>query len=99
MALQAAESAAGVGVRVVSVMSRELLTAPGSDAVDEWRPDGVRGVAVEAACGSGWEAVTRGDRGAVLSLDGFGLSGRPEEVAEELGFTVSRLTALIEGRR
>jgi len=55
-------------------------------------------LAAEAASGLGWHRWT-GDRGDVLALDRFGISGSGEEVLEGLGFTsaaiAQRLKALV----
>lgn len=82
-------------VRVISVISRELLLAqPDSFREGLMRP-GVPVFVVEAGSAAGWEAFTSGRRDRIFSIERFGVSGRPEEVAEYLNFTVDSLVQLI----
>lgn len=94
MAIKALEASGKKG-RVVSVLSREMLSAASEGDKQALMPEGVPVMAVEAASFHGWTEFTGGKRSNIFSLDGFGASGRPEEVAEYFGFTVDRLAERI----
>ncbi|MCC3144209.1 transketolase [Halanaerobium sp. Z-7514] len=51
-------------------------------------------VALEAGVGNGWYRVV-GSEGLVISLDRFGLSGKGQEVGEELGFKAEKVSEKI----
>ena len=51
-------------------------------------------VALEAGVGNGWYRVV-GSEGLVISLDRFGLSGKGQEVGEELGFKAEKVSKKI----
>jgi transketolase len=91
MALAAADLLTGIRVRVVSVLSRELLF--NGSAVNPARllPPGAAVYAAEAGVGTGWEAITGGRQDRLFTIDQFGESGRPQEVADHLGFTAENL--------
>jgi transketolase len=77
-------------VRIVSMPSRELFLQQDEAFRRSVVPRGPVIVA-EAGSGCGWEALTGGRRENIFSIDRFGESGRPEEVAEYLGFTAAAL--------
>jgi len=52
--------------------------------------------AVEAGVGTGWEAITGGRRDRLFTIDEFGASGRPQEVAEYFDFTAEDLARRVE---
>ena len=85
----------GDRVRVVSVLSRELLLGQPPAERDLLLPPGAAVYAVEAGVGTGWEAITGGRRDRLFTVDGFGASGRPQEVADSLGFTAAELAARV----
>ncbi len=97
MSLAAADMLPDIGVRVVSVLCREMLYEAWDDFHDDFLPEDAVSIAVEAGSRSGWEVLTRGERRRVFGLDCFGASGRPEEVAEYFGYTSSSLAELIKG--
>jgi transketolase len=98
LALAAAEAAAadGVGVRVVSMPSREWF-AQQSDAYKEMViPTHVRArVIVEAATTFGWHALA-GDRGVVVGIDEFGLSAPADEAMAARGMTTEAVVAAVK---
>ena len=82
----------GVGARVVSLPCWERFAAQPAAYRDEvLPPHATRRVAVEAASPFGWERWV-GDGGAIVGIDRFGASAPWERIAEELGFTVDRVT-------
>lgn len=95
MSLEAAAQLSGTAVRVVSVLCREMLYDDWDQVRAEFLPQGSRGFVAEAASRSGWEVLTAGERNRVFGLDGFGASGRPEEVAEYFGYTTEGLVNMI----
>ena len=94
MAMDTAEGLTDVAVRVVSVLSLELLLAQPASFLARLLPPGVPVVALEAGVRSGWEALTS-RRDHVLGIDRYGISGRADEVAQPLGFTPRALVSLI----
>jgi len=102
MALTAADLLTGVNmparrrVRVVSMLSRELFLAAPLTQQERILPPGAAVYAVEAGVGSGWEAITGGRRDRLFAIDQFGASGRPQEVADFLGFTAENLACRVE---
>ena len=94
MAINALEKSGKKGL-VVSVMSRELLGQTSIRERNKIMPPGVPVIAVEAGSHHGWTEFTKGKKENIFCIDRFGASGRPEEVAEYLGFTVENLTDFI----
>ena len=91
MSLAAADLLTELRVRVVSVLSRELfLKASAVTRAKILAPDAAV-YAVEAGVGTGWEAITGGRQDRLFTIDQFGESGRPQEVADHLGFTAENL--------
>jgi len=82
-------------VRVVSVVSRELLAEAEPRELRRILGDGSPVFAVEAGGRCGWERFTGGDPARILGIDRFGESGRGEEVAEHLGLTVATLAGMV----
>ncbi|ADQ14543.1 transketolase [Halanaerobium hydrogeniformans] len=76
---------------VMSVPERKKLE---NYLVQHKLPDFSLKVALEAGVGSGWYKLVGSD-GLVISLDRFGLSGKGQEVAEELGFKAEKVTEKI----
>jgi len=99
MALAAADLLTNRRVRVVSVLSRELfLAAPDTTRFRILPPD-TAVYAVEAGVGTGWEAITGGRQDRLFTIDEFGASGRPQEVAEFFDFTAEHLARRVEETR
>ncbi len=89
LALEARELLAqqGIGVRIVSMPSRELFDAQPLSYRDSVLPPPVTArLAIEAGVSQGWEKYV-GPKGDVLSLDRFGASAPYEVLMEQFGFT------------
>lgn len=94
MAIEAADDAAGINVRVVSMISRELFLSQDKDYRKSIIPDGARAVVAEAGVSTGWGAIaTEGED--ILSIGSFGESGKAAEVAKHFGMTADRLSEII----
>ncbi len=84
----------GVGVRVVSFPSWELFAEQEEDYQQAVLPPQIEArVAVEAGVSQGWERWV-GPKGAVLSVERFGVSAPGKVVLEKFGFTVERVMDL-----
>jgi transketolase len=77
----------GIGARVVSLPSWEIFDRQAPEYKVEVLPAGIPRLAIEAGVTAGWERYT-GDRGAVVGLDGFGVSAPGGKAYAELGFSV-----------
>lgn len=83
----------GIDARVISVPSFELFEAQGKEYKESILPSSVRArVAVEAATSFGWHRYVGLD-GEVVSIDGFGASGKAEVLFEKFGFTVDNVVS------
>ncbi|MGI5948747.1 transketolase [Peptoniphilus sp.] len=93
----AIEAAKGLkGVRIVSMPSMELFDAQSSDYKEKILPRNVRKrISIEAASSFGWHKYVGLD-GMTISIDGFGASGKGEEVFERFGFTAERIREKIQ---
>jgi transketolase len=81
----------GRAVRVVSMPSWDLFEAQSEEVRQSVLPDAcVPRLAVEAGSTMGWERYV-GGRGAILGLNRYGASAPASVLAEEFGFTVSRV--------
>lgn len=90
-------AADGVGVRVVSMPSRELFLAQDQAYRDEvLPPDCPLRLSVEAASTAGWAAVV-GPLGASLGIDRFGESAPAEDLAKFFGFTTDQVEQQARG--
>lgn len=89
LALEAAEKSSKK-VRVVSVLSRELMLEQDKAFRSNLFPAGVKVVSAEAGVTSGWCQIT-GSADNCLGLDTFGISGPGAQVAEAMGLTVEKL--------
>ncbi len=97
LAMALAEELSGdVGIRVVSVASRELLAEATSKTKAAILGSDAPVVVVEAGSRCGWEQFTAGNPERILSIDRFGESGRGEEVAEHLGLTLENLRNVVK---
>ncbi|HTW26610.1 MAG TPA: transketolase [Acetobacteraceae bacterium] len=93
MAAREMLAAACIPVAVVSLPCWELFAAQDAD----WR-DQVLGQAprcgIEAACGFGWERWLGAD-GCFIGMDGFGASGRAEDLFRHFGITPEAVVAAV----
>ncbi len=77
----------GVGVRVVSMPSWDLFDAQPKAYREKVLPSACRArVAVEAGWPHGWERYVGLD-GATVGMEGYGASGKAEDLFEHFGFT------------
>jgi transketolase len=96
LALDAARklAAEGVGARVVSVPSLDLLRQQDDAFVESLVPHDVPAVAVEAGLGESLRWLV-GRKGLVYGMKGFGASAPWKVLAEHFGFTPDKLSAAI----
>jgi transketolase len=89
-------AAAGIGARVVSCPSLELLAEqPASYQQELLGGDGVLRVAVEAAVRQGWDRYLRtGDL--FIGMSSFGASGKAEDLFKHFGLTPAAIVAKIQ---
>jgi len=85
----------GSGVRVVSMISRELFLKQPQDSKEKLIPGSARRVVMEAGISMGWEGIAGSD-GIVQSIDHFGESGPAGQLADKLGLTVQQIVARIK---
>lgn len=89
LALKATEGLKGV--RVVSMPSMELFDAQSSEHKEKVLPKTCKKrISIEAASSFGWQKYV-GLEGMTISIDGFGASGKGEEVFEHFGFNAERI--------
>ncbi len=99
LALKAADLAAPLKVRVVSVMSKGLFEAQPQllkETILGGKEGAVRVVTAEAGTRTGWEGWTK-TRTDNFSIDRFGESGPGDKVAAHLGFTAESLAEILKG--
>lgn len=97
LAVKAAELAAPMKVRVVSVMSKETFESQPEllrETILGGKEGSLRIVTAEAGTKTGWEGWTK-DREDHLSIDRFGESGPGDKVAAHLGFTAEALAGIL----
>lgn len=99
LALDAAKAVAAEGnIRVVSMPSWELFDRQPDAYRESVIPSDCRNrIVVEAGISMGWDKYI-GEQGARLCLDRFGVSGPYKALAEQFGFTVDNLSAMIRAR-
>ncbi len=93
LALETAEKleADGISARVVSFPSWELFEEQPQEYKDKILPPHItKRVAVEAASPMGWHKYV-GTGGKVICMEGFGASGRYEDLVKAFGFTVENV--------
>ncbi len=78
-----------MAVRLVSLPSFEIFFMQDADYREAVLPPGVPKLAVEAASSFGWERIV--DRGKILALDRFGVSGPYPDLMKHFGFTPERI--------
>ena len=93
LALEIAEEL-GENTRVISMPSWELF-AKQSQSYKQALLQGKVKVSIEAACDQGWHKYIGSD-GLAISLDSFGESGSPEDLAKHFGFTKSAIIEKIQ---
>ena len=94
LALEAQQTLAeeGRNVRVVSMPSWELFDAQDEAYRNEVLPKSLRKrLVVEAGSALGWERYA-GEDGEILAMEGFGVSGPWQQLAEKYGFTAENVT-------
>ena len=84
-------------VKVVSMPSMELFRMQKDSYKEEILPKNVKKVSIEMASTFGWSEFT-GDDGLNIGIDRFGISGKGEEVQEELGFCVEKIKEKITNK-
>ena len=83
----------GVKARVISMPSWELFAAQDDAYREQVLPKAIRKrVCVEAESPFGWHRWA-GDEGAIIGLNGYGLSAPGPEVMKHFGFTAENVTA------
>lgn len=97
MALAAAEKITEKTVRVVSVVDKELFSSQPDNLQDMIIGKTSRVVVVEAGIKMGWEgfATSKED---LFCLEGFGVSGPGNKIAEFKGFTAEKLAQVLARR-
>jgi transketolase len=84
-------AAEGINVRLVSFPSWELFAAQDAKYREEVLPEKITArLAVEAGVGQGWERWV-GNKGACISIDGYGASAPAKILFEKYGFTVENI--------
>ena len=94
LALEAVKSLSDSGIRIVSMISRELFYQQAADFRERLVPSKAKRLVIEAGISFGWEALA-GENGAVISIDRFGESGPAKAVAEHLGLSVQNVISQI----
>jgi transketolase len=94
--------AEGIGTRVVSVPCMELFATQDETYRRRVLPAGPVRVAVEAAVRQPWDRWLLGERGreakaAFVGMEGFGASGKAEELYEHFGITAQNVAARARG--
>ncbi|MDU5460556.1 transketolase [Anaerococcus vaginalis] len=84
-------------VKVVSMPSMELFRMQDDSYKNEILPKNVKKVSIEMGSTFGWSEFT-GDDGLNIGIDRFGISGKGEEVQEELGFCVEKIKEKITNK-
>jgi len=80
---------AGIHVRVVSVVSRELLEKADEHASNTLLGSDLR-IVMEAGVKTGWEYIAS-NRDCLITLDEFGHSGTGKDVADHMGLSVPKV--------
>ncbi|MEL6349828.1 MAG: transketolase C-terminal domain-containing protein, partial [Myxococcota bacterium] len=95
MAAQAALAEDGVAARVISMPCWEAFDAQEMDYKRAVLPAGIPKVSIEAGITHGWQRYV-GIDGGTVGIDRFGASAPGKIVAEQLGLTVSHITAEVQ---
>jgi transketolase len=92
----------GIGTRVVSVPCMELFAAQDESLRRRVLPSGPVRVAVEAGVRQGWDRWLLGERGresraGFVGMQGFGASGRGEDLYRHFGITAEAVAGKVRG--
>ena len=87
----------GRAIKVVSMPSMELFRAQDEEYRNQVINKKVKKVSIEMGTTFGWTEWT-GTCGLNIGIDRFGISGKGDEVQEELGFTVERIKKQIDDK-
>ena len=98
LACEAANLAAPVKVRVVSVPCKELFETARCTFHEQLTGASARVMVAEAGVKQGWEEFVDSPED-IFSIERFGESGPAKKVAERLGFTAAALAARIIGKK
>ncbi|NBJ71162.1 MULTISPECIES: transketolase [Clostridia] len=94
---QDALSAEGIFVNVVSMPSWDLFDKQTEEYKESVLPSSLQArLSIEMGSKVGWKEYT-GCKGAVMSIDSFGVSGPGEQVIEQFGFTVENVVKNFKG--
>lgn len=99
LAIETADLLAGDGkkVRVVSIPCREKFLAQDAAYRNQVLPPEVPLVTMEAGTGTGWHLLTTGAKNSLIfSIERFGESAPPKELAKKFGFTPESAAARIK---
>ena len=83
-----------IGINVVSMPCQELFDAQPEEYKHKVLGNKPR-IAVEAASRYGWERYV-GENGTIIGLDGFGASGKGDDVYAHFGITVDNIIAAVK---
>jgi transketolase len=95
LALGAVQGMKDSGVRVVSMISRELFLDQSQEFRDTLIPPGVKRLVIEAGVSFGWEGIAGAD-GSIIAVDRFGESGPAKDVSQHLGLGVQSVVEEIK---
>ena len=88
--------ALGIPTRVVSMPSQELFARQPAPYRESVLPKGIKRLSIEAASPESWYKWVGSD-GVVMGLDRFGASAPYERIYQELGLTVDKIVANVQG--
>ncbi len=94
LAVKAAEKLGDRGIRVVSMISRDLFLKQDEGFRRSLLPSGSKRLVIEAGVSFGWEGIA-GEGGRILAIDRFGESGPAKDVGRAFGFTEENVIAEI----
>jgi len=94
LALETKRLLGGDGVRVVSMMCRELFLRAPKAARERIVPSAARRIVIEAGVSMGWEGIA-GDSGAVVSVEEYGKSAPMKDIRLAYGLNAAAIAARI----
>lgn len=81
----------GIKTRVVSMPSWELFDEQSDNYKESILPESVKNrISIEAGVGQGWQKYV-GDKGKIISIEGFGISAPYEKIYKHFGLTVENI--------
>jgi transketolase len=95
LALETKRSLAEPGVRVVSMMCRELFLKAPPALREKIVPPGTRRIVIEAGVSLGWEGIA-GDSGLIVSVDSFGKSAPMKDLRIAYGLDPQAIASRIK---